>query len=56
MDAGADLVAIQSVRTAGSGTDTAVGGIDGDHSEAFALGSKIDLGACRHRKAMPFVC
>ena len=37
MDAWADLVAIQSVWAAGSGTDSAVGRINGDHRGAAAL-------------------
>ena len=37
MDAGADLVAVQGVWAAGSGTDSAVGGINGDHSGAASF-------------------
>ena len=37
MDAWADLVAIQSIWAAGSGADSTVSGIDGDHSGAASF-------------------
>ena len=37
MDAGADLVAIQSIWAAGSGADSAVGRVNGDHSGAASF-------------------
>ena len=37
MDAWADLVAVQSVWAAGSGADSAVGGVNGDHGGAASL-------------------
>ena len=51
MDAGADLVAIQSIWAAGSGADSAVGRVNGNYSGAASFYVNIVSGIGKRRRS-----